>query len=438
MNPNSSPSATPPRPQRPTRRGRWLLLLVPLVLGVGGLLLSVGLIRPGSGVDDASASGPEPVASNSAPAREPPPRAPARPTPGTSAEAKDSSLSPEEAEREAQRQLWEKRLNRARFTLDSYRESTKYPPESRPISEHPDLVYPQSPERKQPLGKDSRDIALRLKQEKVFVVGDEVVRFFVGCENAHSSQPLPCEVHSAVAREAPHMAGAGQAGAVPLDFNDSGRNGDEVAGDGTWTGSFQPARQGFAMFEGTLRVEFRVRGGGNAEGGAFFDIMFTPAPPATFTGKVREVVEQGSLQLYASLQVRKPGRYVMMGRVDDAAGIPFAYVEFNQELEAGAREVKLTVFGRLIHDKTPDFPLKLRDVEGFLLREQGDPDRELVKALAGYVHTSREYTPESFSRDEWESEERRRYLEEFSKDVKRAEEELDKLGGAPSKGPPAP
>jgi hypothetical protein len=345
-------------------------------------------------------------------------------------------LSPEEAEREAKRQLWEKRLERARFTLDSYRESTRYPPESRPISEHPDLVYPSSPERKQPLNKEQRDVALRLKQEKVFVVGDEVVRFFVGCENAHTRQPLPCEVSSASAHEAPYMAAAGQTSAVPLEFNDAGRNGDEVAGDGTWTGSFQPSRQGFAMFEGSLRVDVRVRANGNVEGGAFFDIVFTPVAPATFTGRVREVVEKGSLQLYVGLQVRKPGRYVMAGRVDDEAGIPFAFLEFNEELQAGAREVKFTVFGLLLHDKKPDFPLKLRDVEGFLLREQGDPDRELVKALSGYVHTTQQYTLDRFSPDEWTSEERQRYLDEYGKDVKEAEEQLGGLSGRP--GRPAP
>ena len=433
MTPNSSPPVTPPRPERPTRRGRWLLLLVPLVLGVGGLLLSVGLIRPGPGAADSSAPAPESPDSPAAP----PSRAPARSAGVPAPQPAGPALSPEEAEREAQRQLWEKRLARARFTLDSYRQSTRYPHESRPISEHPDLVYPASPERKQPLNKEQRDLALKLKQEKIYVVGDEVVRFFVGCENASSSQPLPCEVHSAVAREAPHLTQAGGAGAVPLDFNDMGRDGDEVAGDGTWTGSFQPSRQGFAMFEGTLRVDFRVRANGSAEGGAFFDIVFTPAAPATFTGKVREVVEKGSLQLYVGLQVRKPGRYVMAGRVDDEGGIPFAYVEFNDELEAGAREVKFTVFGLLLHDKNPDFPLKLRDVEGFLLREQGDPDRELVKALYGYVHITQPYTLDRFSPDEWTSEERQRYLDEYAKDVAQAEDALGGLSGQPG-NPRAP
>src|SRR3712207_3073863 len=95
MNPNSSPSAPPPRP---ARRGRWLLLLVPLVLGVGGVLLSVGLIRPGSGAADSSAPAPE---SSPQAQAEPPPRVPARPSAPTPTAA---GLSPEEAEREAQRE----------------------------------------------------------------------------------------------------------------------------------------------------------------------------------------------------------------------------------------------------------------------------------------------------------------------------------------------
>jgi hypothetical protein len=186
------------------------------------------------------------------------------------------------------------------------------------------------------------------------------------------------------------------------------------------------------MVEGTLRVEFRVRSG-SAEGGAFFDIMFTPAAPATFTGKVREVVEQGSLQLYAGINVRKPGRYVVTGRLDDEGGMPVGLVTFNEELAAGPQEVKLTVFGRLIITEAFSFPLKLRDVEGFLLKENADPDRELMTTQRGYMYTTREYQPtkEQFSPDEWTSEERQRYLTEFSKDVKDAQENLDAITQAP-------
>lgn len=416
----------PPRPGSSPRRGRWLLLLVPLVLGLGGVLLSVGLIGPPPSAEQ-SAPGVSPVAAP----LEAPSKGPARPPPALRrpSDAPAEPGSPDEA-REAERALWQKRYERARFTYDSYREATRYPPESRPIQEQPDQVYPASPERTRPLNKDERgNISLKLKQEKVFVVGEETVRFFVGCENANTHAPLACEVYSGVAHEPPHVAAAGGLTPVPVEFNDSGRNGDEVAGDGTWTASFQPARQGFAMVEGTLRVDFHVRSNGGSEGVAFFDILFTPSPPATFTGKVREAVEQGSLQLYVGLQVRKAGRYVMAGRVDDEAGVPFAYVSFNDELQAGSREVRFTVFGKLIRDKLPDFPLKLRDVDGFLLRENGDPDRELMTSLSGYVYSTQQYAPTAFSEAEWTSEERDRYLAEYGKDLAEAQQHLDELSG---------
>jgi hypothetical protein len=334
--------------------------------------------------------------------------------------------SREEEEREAQRVLWQKRLERAKFSLDTYIQGTRYPPESRPIREHPDQEQLATPERTQPLKRDSADVQLKLKQDKVFVAGDEVVHFSVGCEG-QAHQPLPCQVTSAMAREAEHMlAGEAPLAGVPLAFVDDGTQGDALAGDGILTTSFQPSKQGFPLFSGTLRISLQVRSG-SSEGSAFFDILYTPSPPARFTGKVREAVEHGSLHLYVGLQVRKAGRYVVAGRVDDEAGVPFGYVAFNEELPVGAQEVKFTVFGKLILDEAPTFPLKLRDVEGFLLKEQGDPDRELLETQRGYLHTTREYPTTVFSAEEWQSEERSRYINEFTKDVKEAQEQLDAL-----------
>jgi len=336
-----------------------------------------------------------------------------------------------EAERERQRVLWEKRLARAQKALDSYRESTRYPPDSRPASEQTDMMEPAAPERTRSISRDNNTVQLRLKQDKVFLAGDEVVTFSVGCENV-VKEPLPCQVTAGTAHEAEHVEGAGQVPPVPIVFVDDGTQGDALAGDGTWTARFQPARQGFPLYSGTLRVDFRVSSG-DAEGVAFFDVMYTGAPPATFTGKVREAVEQGSLQLYMGIHVRKPGRYVVTGRVDDEGGMPVALVTFNEELAAGPQEVKLTVFGLLIITEAFSFPLKLRDVEGYLLKERGDPDRELMTTQRGYVYTTREYQPttEQFSPAEWTSEERQRYLTEFEKDVRESQEHLDAVTKAP-------
>ena len=169
---------------------------------------------------------------------------------------------------------------------------------------------------------------------------------------------------------------------------------------------------------------------------AFLDIMYTPSPPARFTGRVREVMEQGSLQLYLGIRVQKAGRYVVAGRVDDESGMPFAHVSFNEELGQGEQEVKLTIAGNLVLDEVPTFPLKLRDVEGFLLKERGDPDRELMTSLRGYVHTTHVYSESSFSHAEWQSDERQRYLDELNRDVHEILMRVETYDDAPFPPPP--
>jgi hypothetical protein len=294
------------------------------------------------------------------------------------------------------------------------------------MREHADQAHLAAPERSQPLKPDSSEVQLQLKQDKIFVVGDEVVHFSVSCSDGSTADqtPRPCQVQAATAHEAEHtLGGAAPLSPVPLTFVDDGSSGDAQAGDGTYTTSFQPAKQGFPLFSGTLRVSFQVRSGG-VEGGAFFDILYTPSPPARFTGAVREAVEHGSLHLHLGVEVRQAGRYVIAGRMDDALGNTFAALSFNEELSEGAHEVDLFVFGKLILDERPAFPLGLRDVEGFLLNENADPDRQLMATLRGVVHTTGRYGSAAFSAEEWQSEERSRYLDRFADDVKEAEQAL--------------
>lgn len=332
-----------------------------------------------------------------------------------------------EAEEQGEHRLsLEQRLERARFSLDTYRAGTRYPPASRSIREHADQAHLSAPERTRPLQRDNSEVQLRLTQDRVFVVGDEVVHFSVACSDGSTAnqKPLPCQVMGATAHEAEHtLGGAPPLAPVPLAFADDGSQGDALAGDGTSTASFQPSKQGFPLFSGTLRISFQVRSG-NAEGNAFFDVLYTPSPPARFTGVIRETVEHGSLHLHLGVLVHKAGRYVVAGRVDDAEGTPFAYLSFNEMLPEGDGEVDLFVFGRLILDEAPPFPLTLRDVEGFMLKENADPDRELMITRRGVAHTTGRYGREIFSADEWQSEERSRYISRFTEDVKEAEQEL--------------
>ncbi len=345
---------------------------------------------------------------------------------------------PPRVDRGAERALWQQRLQRARRTLDSYREATRYPHDSRPAAEHPDQLHPNRPiaeERplREPGGPVVDGLILRTTQERVFVLGDESVLFTVAAVDG-DGRPLPLSVPRAIVREGPGAArppaDRPTVAPLPVRFTDDGRDGDAQAGDGVLSFRLQPARDGFAEVDGLIRVELALQSGDHP-GYAYFDVIHSPAAPARWSGGVREAVEAGSLNLYLPVQVQQPGRYVVTGRVDDATGRPFALVTFNEELPAGPQQFRLQVFGKLLRDRQPEMPLVLRDVDAFLLRPDTFPDRALMPRREGLVHRTRRYPPGAFSDAEWTSEERSRYLAEYGRDVQEAEDHLRNLGPGP-------
>jgi hypothetical protein len=311
-------------------------------------------------------------------------------------------------------ELLEARLERVRSNLERYREATKYPPTSQPLSMHPDQVEPHSvsPRRLPLMGPDrkpSDKVAVILRQDYYYLAGSEAVTFTVECGTVDGT--VPCEVLSSTAM----APGGTQRAEVPFT---------PEAGGAVHVAMFQPGAEGFADYYGSIHVELSIRIAGET-GAAAFDLEYTPRPPAVFTGRVSEKLVKGSLVLGVEMQIEKPGRYVLAARVDDSAGRSFGYVSFNEELPKGRVEAALVVFGKVILDEKATSPFRLRDVEGFLLKENVAPDRELLPTLEGVVHTTKAYRDQDFSAEEWQSEERDRHLDEFERDVERARQELE-------------
>ncbi|MDI1434246.1 hypothetical protein [Polyangium sorediatum] len=320
------------------------------------------------------------------------------------------------------RALAERRLERRRHTLEGYLQATRYPPGARPLSEKPDLQKAHSVSKStQPLARSDKkltDARVTLEQDRLYLVGDEAARLRVSCTT--SEGPARCEVLRAMARVPETMPQGDNMPTAPVVFADEGAGGSSIAA------LFAPAKEGFGGYHGPIAVNVDLRIDGE-EGGARFDVIYTPAPPARLTGDVREVLEDGSLCLYLRLAVDKPGRYVVVGRVDDADGDGFAYLEHNEPLSAGAQEAKMCIFGKLVLDEQAKSPFVLRDVEAYLLKEDTYPDRELVPGRDGPFHTTKAYAQSVFSDAEWQSEERDRHVKEFTKDVKEAEDALEAL-----------
>jgi hypothetical protein len=365
------------------------------------------------------------------------PNAAASPTSNAfgSATTAGAPLSPEGIRaREQQLEIARNRYERASQVFTSYRDATRYPHDSRPIADAPDQVRPFDPvveekTMRNERGEPVKGINLKTTQDRVFLSGVDTVKFTVQATDS-SGKVLPLLITRAAAQTIPDSRQLVQTRSTNLEFSDGGPAGgggaDEVAGDGQFSARLSPQTQGFAGFGGTIRVLVFVRADGK-EGVAHFDVIYTDETPATWAG-VREAQEAGSLNFYLKANIRVAGRYVVSARVDDARGQPFALLSFNEELPAGAQEFKLHLFGALIRDKRPQFPLRLRDVDGFLLIPDKFPDRLMMARRPGVVYTSGSYSADSFSPNEWSSEERNRYLAEYGRDLDAARAELERLG----------
>ncbi len=348
------------------------------------------------------------------PATTPPVRLSAAPQPG---------VSPPPA---ARRQQLLDQLQLADHTYCSYRAATRYPHQSRPIAEQPDQVHPNAPVTDaRPMrldggGTDAR-VLVQTSQSRVFMAAGEAVAFSLRAVDA-DGRVLPLVVTRALA-QGMAFNGARAAAQAVLAFADDGAVADPVAGDGAYAAVLAPAQTGLATFHGTIRTEVRYSVGGRA-GAVIFDVIYSPELPATWTGQVREAVEDGSLNFYLKADVRQAGRYVVTGRIDDARGRPFALATFNDTLAAGTQEVRLTAFGKLLRDQDAALPLTLRDVDGYLLREDADPDRLLMPRLEGKAFVGKPHPLKAFSEAEWQGEERSRYLAEYGNDLAQAKKAL--------------
>jgi hypothetical protein len=342
-------------------------------------------------------------------------------------------------DRQARLALWQQRLERAKQTLAMYQAATRYPFDSRPASEHADqwlthqVVTTDAPLRMPGTGIVP-NLHVHTTQQNVFATGADTVLLTVTATDDNGAV-LPLRVLSSMAHS-PQDTGGGKAAplapVVTQPFVDDGSNGDAHAGDGTFTARLDPTAEGFGNFAGLIRTELVVQSG-DQQGYVAFDVVYAPRAPATWTGSVHDAMRDGSLDFILGVDVDQPGRYVITGRVDDADGKALALVTFNDELGAGARQVPLRVYGRLVRDLKPAMPLTLHDVEGFLLKPDAYPDRALMPSLDGPVATSRRYAAAQFSDALFSSDETQRYLAEYGKDVTQAQQQVAQLQGPPAK-----
>jgi hypothetical protein len=206
----------------------------------------------------------------------------------------------------------------------------------------------------------------------------------------------------------------------------------------TWTPQIGPRNHW-----GKIRMQagFRAPNGKLYEAAIYFDS--TPNPPAVFTGKIRDFINNGSLKIAVEVEVKKEGKYIVEANLFDDRDKPLHWVYINRYLEKGRYYVDLEFFGLIFHDRGfIDGNLSLRNLRGYrvnlpydprkldeMLRKEEEvpttfePEKEWMEPYYDQYITSRPYGIDEFSKSEYEGADkadRLRVIREYAEDWERA------------------
>ncbi|MDX1957557.1 MAG: hypothetical protein SFU98_03235 [Leptospiraceae bacterium] len=321
------------------------------------------------------------------------------------------------------------------FLLEQYKEWAQYPPNSRPITNNNhDLVQPffvmESPLElvDDPKDKEVNGYRCHFQPKTWAVIGPNAEMFIkLECRDK-TNQPVPVKItdHKMFRED----MDAKKYSALRADFNDDGRDGDEVAKDNIITFKWKPLKTDWGQM--TLEADIAYGQGKKAKVTSTF--FSSPNKPAEVTNVFRESTNDGSLIIHATVNVLKAGNYHLEANLKEAKEKNYiAYSTFDGSLKSGTNEVEFLFFGKILKDKGYDGPYIVTDVRGhrvnlavdpawFSQGEEGlkkiqaakttEPDKELVLPFTDEYKT-KPYQISVFSNKEWASADKENRIKEL-------------------------
>ena len=278
-----------------------------------------------------------------------------------------------------------------------YRQATVYPPTSRPLTwdRHRDLIEWNQRYEYPKRAQTTPGVDVLLTADRYWAIGDDEVELIFSATRAgHPIRPRSLDLY---------LVAAAEDVSVPVPMT---RRGDVYA---------VTLQLADLIPNATRTVNVRARAvadlGGDAPEVLRINLGYTPASaePARFTGTFRDALEDGSLAIYAGVEVTKPGWYNIDANLWDARGEPVAYTRYKGELAQGRREVRLVFFGKVLRDHGSPGPFVLDQLRGALIDPQRDPEHQWMRPLDGAYKTAA-HALEAFSPERWHSEKKERLL----------------------------
>ncbi|MEM7182342.1 MAG: hypothetical protein AAF518_15615 [Spirochaetota bacterium] len=324
-----------------------------------------------------------------------------------------------------------------KFLLKTYLEWAKYPPNSRPIDNNNHAIIKpyeididavtmvDTPQSKEPNG-----YRCHFQPRTWAVVGIESEIFItLECRDS-KSRTIPIKIDNYAMYQYKGWEDT-KTQVHSAEYNDKGRDGDVQAKDNIYTFHWRPMSKNWGEMFLEVDITYAPEGKKAHLVATFFS---SPNKPAEFTNYFREVVEEGSLSIYAGISVFKAGNYTIEGNLQNEAGDYIAYAKEDVKLKSGSQEVKLVFFGKILkdlgtsgsyvltslrgqRDNLPFDPELFADPSPEALKiiqsaKTTEPDKEIIPFFKK-DYTTLAYSPDDFSEEEWKSPEKDKRIEEL-------------------------
>lgn len=300
---------------------------------------------------------------------------------------------------------------------DELQKYALYPPTSRPVTPARAAAFKYNHRVLQFLpvmrpGEKKPAFYSALTADKVMVFAGETIAITlkVARDAQGSAEQRPVTILSSGLTKG-RRTDAPKVGELPLEAEQGAADGQ--AGHAVFAAVVDPSKIAeLADFHGSVRafVEYSVDGTAFAHQ-LFFDLYPKSGIGARLTGKFREAVEDGSLVVYAELDVLRAGHYSLDATLLDPKGDAFCHSRFKGALDTGTREARLLFFGKVIRDAAPpvESPFTVAEIYGQMVPE---PEQLLEMSKSGSfapfavplyagVHTTRRYDIRDFSNAPW-------------------------------------
>ncbi|HMV44261.1 MAG TPA: hypothetical protein PK079_08250 [Leptospiraceae bacterium] len=320
------------------------------------------------------------------------------------------------------------------FLLEQYTEWAQYPPHSRPISSlNQDIIHPFKIDINaitmvdSPNDKEGNGYRCHLQPKTWAVIGsnsDMIIK--LECRDSSNDLIKVNVVNATVYKEFEDQ----KTPTHSPDFNDDGRDGDEVAKDGIVTFKWKPMKADW----GQMSLEANITYAKDKKAKLTTSFFSSPNKPAEIGNTFRDTLSDGSLVIHAPVIVYKAGNYRLEANLkEEKEGNYLAYATFDGPLKQGTNDVEFLFFGKILRDKGYDGPYVMTNVRGYRVNlpidpqwlEQGEeglkkiqaakttePDKELIVPFMEEYKT-KAYTASQFSKKVWESDDKNKRIQEL-------------------------